>query len=263
MAPSCLPMPPRNGWFAADNRARLIGVPMEDLIMPEDHKLLVALQGLQFRPATTMKPLEIRFRAGDGKPLAADTTWLALQFEGEHSLLCVARDQTERKAIQARLAQADRLTTAGVLAAGVAHEINNPLTYIFLNLEAVRGSLQAAQHGADLDGAEAEIAVERAMVGAIRVRDIVKDLRSCTTDSDSCESVSINDVINKTARDRGAADSLQSHRRASVRPCTPAIRKLRPAFSSLSQSIHQRRACHSRRCAGEALPARVHRSHAR
>jgi len=38
-------------------------------------------------------------------------------------------------AMQASLAQSDRLTSMGMLAAGVAHEINNPLTYVLYNLE--------------------------------------------------------------------------------------------------------------------------------
>ncbi|TPV96664.1 MAG: PAS domain S-box protein [Myxococcales bacterium FL481] len=218
---------------SGENRSQLIGRPIEDLIMPEDHDLLVALSGLEFRPVPTMRPLEMRFRAGDGQPLTADTTWLALQFEGEHSLLCVARDQTDRKQMQARLAQADRLTTAGVLAAGVAHEINNPLTYIFFNLESLRADLVALQRGETVDVEAANLAADRAMGGAHRVRDIVKDLRSCTTDSDAREMVSINDVIDKTLE----IAQPQLRYKASVERAFGQVPALPANFGRLSQAF--------------------------
>ncbi|MFH1807618.1 MAG: PAS domain S-box protein [Pseudomonadota bacterium] len=50
-------------------------------------------------------------------------------------------DITERKRLQAQIAQADRLTSMGTLAAGVAHEINNPLAYVLYNIESLAGDL--------------------------------------------------------------------------------------------------------------------------
>ncbi len=50
-------------------------------------------------------------------------------------------DVTERKNLEARLAQGDRLASMGMLAAGVAHEINNPLAYVLGNLEALASDL--------------------------------------------------------------------------------------------------------------------------
>jgi len=48
---------------------------------------------------------------------------------------------TERKELQARAAQADRLASMGLLAAGVAHEVNNPLAYVLYNLESLTEDL--------------------------------------------------------------------------------------------------------------------------
>ncbi len=52
-------------------------------------------------------------------------------------VLFIGRDITDRKELQARLTQADRLSSMGTLAAGVAHEINNPLAYVLCNLESL------------------------------------------------------------------------------------------------------------------------------
>jgi PAS domain S-box-containing protein len=54
----------------------------------------------------------------------------------------VFRDVTGEKKLQASVAQSDRLASMGMLAAGVAHEINNPLSYILYNLESLIDDLQ-------------------------------------------------------------------------------------------------------------------------
>jgi PAS domain S-box-containing protein len=53
----------------------------------------------------------------------------------------IAIDITERKRLQAQIAQSDRLASMGMLAAGVAHEINNPLCYVLYNLESLTDDL--------------------------------------------------------------------------------------------------------------------------
>ena len=44
------------------------------------------------------------------------------------------RDLTERQRLQARIVQAEKLASLGLMIAGVAHEINNPLAYVANNL---------------------------------------------------------------------------------------------------------------------------------
>jgi PAS domain S-box-containing protein len=61
------------------------------------------------------------------------------------------RDVTHERNLQASIAQSDRLASMGMLAAGVAHEINNPLSYILYNLESLIEELKDWQaHSTDL-----------------------------------------------------------------------------------------------------------------
>ncbi len=81
-------------------------------------------------------------------------------------------DITERRATEQRLRTADRLASLGRLAAGVAHEINNPLTWVSLSLErAVLGDDVAACLRDAQDGLERVAAIVRDMGSFARVDD--------------------------------------------------------------------------------------------
>ncbi|AKJ07959.1 PAS domain S-box-containing protein [Archangium gephyra] len=83
------------------------------------------------------------------------------------------RDMTAQKQLQAKLVSAERIAAVGTLAAGVGHEINNPLAYLMLNLEGVAQSLARGPEGL----AEARASLESAQEGAERIRVIVRDLK--------------------------------------------------------------------------------------
>src|SRR4051812_46621396 len=66
---------------------------------------------------------------------------IPVNLDGAPAIMVVARDITERKRMQAQLLLADRMASLGTLAAGVAHEINNPLGYVIMNLDTIGGAL--------------------------------------------------------------------------------------------------------------------------
>ena len=84
-------------------------------------------------------------------------------------------DRTLRRTIssvsnlQDQLARSEHMASLGLMAAGVAHEINNPLSYILSNLSF------AAERAIDH---ESRLALREALEGAGRVRDIVRDLKT-------------------------------------------------------------------------------------
>lgn len=107
----------------------------------------------------------------DGTKFPVELALSRRRYIGQDYILAVAREITERKEMEIQLAQADRLASVGVLAAGVAHEINNPLVYILNNVSYVLSELPESL-------AELRSALREARSGAERVRDIVKDLKT-------------------------------------------------------------------------------------
>ena len=103
----------------------------------------------------------------------------------------LVRIAIERQQIESKLLLAERMASVGTLAAGVAHEINNPLAYIFGNIAYVNGAIgraEAAPGGARIiDKATADEmtqALDEALDGAQRVRNIVSDLRTASRADD-------------------------------------------------------------------------------
>jgi signal transduction histidine kinase/CheY-like chemotaxis protein len=130
--------------------------------------------------AGAMLPLRrVNLARRDGTVIPVEMEAFVVDFDGAASVLVIARDVTERLQLQARMLQADRLVSVGTLAAGVAHEINNPLAYILLNLGQMNrqlGDLVARERSSALD--ELVRLVEQSREGAERVRDIVRDLKT-------------------------------------------------------------------------------------
>jgi two-component system NtrC family sensor kinase len=146
----------------------------------------------QFRRASESGVVfETIHRRKDGTAFPVEVSSRPTKVGNDDVLLSVIRDITERRELQAKLLEADRLSTFGMMAAGLAHEINNPLAYVLANHEVLARELPrlsaeahaaAAGHGnhADvaggLDQCAAMLAV--AMEGLERVRAIVRDLKT-------------------------------------------------------------------------------------
>ncbi|MET0342230.1 MAG: ATP-binding protein [Polyangiales bacterium] len=84
---------------------------------------------------------EVVLRRADGALRTAEFRATANVLPGLH--LSIIRDVTERRSADARLAIAERMASVGTMAAGVAHEINNPLTTVMTELELAESRLAA------------------------------------------------------------------------------------------------------------------------
>ncbi|WP_164013893.1 ATP-binding protein [Pyxidicoccus trucidator] len=135
-------------------------------------------------------------------PDGSERYWLTYRFivkerSGRRLLGGVSLDITDRKAMQAQLVVSDRLAAVGTLAAGVAHEINNPLAFVLSNLSFLSGELQGVSRELPPGRtAEMEEVLREASDGAHRVRQIVRDLRTFSRgDDEAATSVNVQSVL--------------------------------------------------------------------
>jgi signal transduction histidine kinase len=106
--------------------------------------------------------------------------------------------RAERKNMQEQLLLSDRLVSIGTLAAGVAHEINNPLAYVIGNIEfAIEQLARVSRNQAD--GAElsdAMHALHQAREGSERIRVTTRDLKVfCRSDETNRVRVDVRRVL--------------------------------------------------------------------
>ena len=106
----------------------------------------------------------------------------------------LSRAEVALRRSQAQLVEADRLAALGTLAAGVAHEINNPLSYVLLNLDLVIREASAGTPSADIVSR-----LREARSGVERVRLIVQDLKSFSrADTERRGPVDVRRVLDST-----------------------------------------------------------------
>jgi two-component system, NtrC family, sensor kinase len=88
----------------------------------------------------------------------------------------VWRDITERSQLEGQLAHGERLATIGQLAAGVAHEINNPMASILAGVESLARWLERAPELTDVNAEEAREVLGMLERETLRSREIVNKL---------------------------------------------------------------------------------------
>lgn len=167
------------GWTSAEASGR----PLDEIFqLREDgsHPSLVTRGGTELPIAFSRSPL----KSAEGTVTGAVLVFRDMTAEMQ------AREAQER--MQRQLILADRMASLGTLAAGIAHEINNPLAYVLANLELLVQDIGA---GAD----ERAQMLHEALEGGERIRKIVQSLRTfCRAEPERRTVISIKPVIEQS-----------------------------------------------------------------
>jgi PAS domain S-box-containing protein len=185
-----------DNFFAAvhpDDRER-IGAAVRDAI---DSGTMYSIDHRVIRPDGTIRFVHEQseiMRDPDGRPIL---------------MIGTVQDITERRTAEEALRRAeqaavlaDRMASVGVVAAGVAHEINNPLAAVMMSLDLLATRL-TAQALAEPGPAATDMVdtLEDARLGLDRVREIVRDLRVFARgDNDRRGPVDVERVLESTLR---------------------------------------------------------------
>ena len=189
------------GRSAAD----LAGTALLDWVHPDDRARLASrLRSSGHEPA-----MEGRVLAAGDRHAPVEFISIGLEMPDGPVRVAIGRDLSERKRAEDRLQRSDRLASLGTLAAGVAHELNNPLSFILGNSEWAIGRLR---QGGDGDSLEEVIhALGDVVQGAHRMRVIVSDLRSAARDETATDTLAPVDL-------RRVVDFATQLTRAELRP---------------------------------------------
>jgi len=175
-----------------DGRIRIANPGMERMLGAESgtlegRSMLDLLEEIQIDPSEGLRDQETFLRplVGDPVPVSVSTSRLHDRRRNQIGLVLVARDLREISSLRSRLVVSDRLAAVGQLAAGIAHEINNPLAYVRANLGAMGKLLDTVDaklsaklvHGLDAELEEGRELVEESVGGVDRVAAIVRDVK--------------------------------------------------------------------------------------
>jgi two-component system, cell cycle sensor histidine kinase and response regulator CckA len=142
----------------------------------------------------------------DGSLVEVEVSSFSTFYGGKPVVVAVVRDMTLQNQMERQATLNEKLATVGTLAAGVAHEINNPLTYVLANLVFSKEHFDELKAHTEARGVMdeksrklfADLREEMAdtLEGGERIRDIVKGLKSFVhTSGDEVEPVELNPLI--------------------------------------------------------------------
>ncbi len=120
----------RLGRMLGYSREVLQASSLAELHAPEERAKGAISSGRLDGSGVASQHYRTRFLRGDGSLLPVEVTLNRIEYEGQPALAVLCRDISSQAQMEAQLLQAEKLSAVGQLVAGVAHELNNPLTTI-------------------------------------------------------------------------------------------------------------------------------------
>lgn len=186
------------------SKETLLQQEMLNFIIEADRPLAIAaLKNL--KNGKIAGPSEIRVKPHLGGERIVEYSGVEIKTADESVLMVVTNDVSERDQLKAQARMNDRLAIVGTLAAGVAHEINNPIAWVMNNLLFVKNNMNALKKHAtsirsilpEIDLFEMEEMINESVQGVERIRDIVKNLKGFSRrDAADNTPVDLHEILN-------------------------------------------------------------------
>jgi len=135
--------------------------PSQSALAKEMHRRVIAGESVQF---------EVEGRRKDGSRFVVEMRAVPIVYRGEPHALGMARDVTQRKALESRLRQAQRMEALGHLTGGVAHDFNNLLAAI-MGYIVLASERDTATRDAKLSGY-----LDKALASSRQARDLIQQM---------------------------------------------------------------------------------------
>ncbi len=178
-----------NGCILAFNHrfAEVCGFPEDLLLRPDNGPILNFLRDHLVDPETFFRRLVTNYELSatdfpdnivelkNGRFIEVYRKALPLGPQSTIRVICI-RDVTAKTKIDLHLMHTDRMATMGALMAGMAHEINNPLTHVIGGLEQIQNRLGAEAELSKEDIKDLHQRVGNLLKSSVRISEIVKDL---------------------------------------------------------------------------------------
>lgn len=127
--------------FGASDKKDILNRTMADIIHPDYHEMAKERQQIETSGNVTQF-IEYKLLRLDGSQFVAEVKGIPTIYQNNRARHIIIRDITERKKTHELLLNSEKLNVAGQLAAGIAHEVRNPLT-------AIKGFLQLMESEED------------------------------------------------------------------------------------------------------------------
>lgn len=181
------------------SKSEIIGKRFRDFFKPE----LVAKLAEWTKDLVINKYLEhteIQIQRKNGEIRTVDGSGVLVKIGKDDLVFMIGTDVTEFNNLRAQTLLSDKLATIGLLAAGVAHEINNPIACVLSNLEFMDEKVielieEDGKNKSDIIQTLRKV-LNESRYAAVRVKEIVNDLNAYSRNDDgSIKKINIEEIL--------------------------------------------------------------------
>jgi PAS domain S-box-containing protein len=195
-----------------------LATPMLHTVASDQKGMIAQLMERLTKGGPTGGAIEVRLAHRHGYEVLAEIAAGRMEIDGAQLLVMVVCDMHRQS--QLSLLEADRIALVGALAAGFAHETNNPLTSVLLNLRSLRK--QVTSNLADVPQANALRCLDDITTGAERIASNVRALQTLATRS-ATQSIDLAAIVSAALRLAAPTLEPRAHVIRQIFPVPPVI----------------------------------------